>query len=54
MTMSAGEMKAFRRHGQGEYIWNSGKTYNGEWIKGKEVRQFLLILLNNFYFNYFF
>jgi hypothetical protein len=32
-----GEMKAFRRHGQGEYIWNSGKTYNGEWIKGKEV-----------------
>ena len=33
-----GEMKAFRRHGQGEYVWNSGKTYNGEWIKGKEVR----------------
>ena len=32
-----GEMKAFRRHGQGEYIWNSGKTYNGEWINGKEV-----------------
>jgi len=32
-----GEMKAFRRHGQGEYIWNSGKTYNGEWIKGKKV-----------------
>ena len=32
-----GEMKAFRRHGQGEYIWNSGKTYNGEWTKGKEV-----------------
>ena len=32
-----GEMKAFRRHGQGEYIWNSGKTYNGEWIKGKVV-----------------
>ena len=32
-----GEMKAFRRHGQGEYIWNSGKTYNGEWIEGKEV-----------------
>ena len=32
-----GEMKAFRRHGQGEYIWNSGKTYNGEWIKGREV-----------------
>ena len=33
-----GEMKAFRRHGQGEYIWNSGKTYNGVWIKGKEVK----------------
>ena len=32
-----GEMKAFRRHGQGEYIWNSGKTYNGEWNKGKPV-----------------
>ena len=31
-----GEMKAFRRHGQGEYIWNSGKTYNGKWVKGKE------------------
>ena len=30
-----GEMKAFRRHGQGEYIWNSGKTYNGKWVKGK-------------------
>ena len=32
-----GEMKAFERHGQGEYIWNSGKTYNGKWIKGKEA-----------------
>ena len=32
-----GEMKAFRRHGQGKYIWNSGKTYNGEWVKGKKV-----------------
>ena len=32
-----GEMKAFRRHGQGEYIWNSGKIYKGEWIEGKAV-----------------
>ena len=32
-----GEIKAFRRHGQGEYIWNSGKTYKGEWIEGKAV-----------------
>ena len=32
-----GEMKAFRRHGQGEYIWDSGKTFKGEWIKGKKV-----------------
>ena len=32
-----GEMKAFRRHGQGEYIWNSGKTFNGKWVKGKEA-----------------
>ena len=32
-----GEMKAFRRHGKGEYIWNTGKTFKGEWIKGKEV-----------------
>ena len=32
-----GEMKAFRRHGQGEYIWNTGKTFKGEWIKGKKV-----------------
>ena len=32
-----GEMKAFRRHGQGEYIWNSGKTYKGQWIKGKSA-----------------
>jgi hypothetical protein len=33
-----GEMKAFRRHGQGEYIWNSGKTYSGEWKSGKELK----------------
>ena len=32
-----GEMKAFRRHGKGGYIWNNGKTYNGEWNKGKEI-----------------
>ena len=32
-----GEIKAFRRHGQGEYIWDSGKTYKGEWIEGKAV-----------------
>ena len=30
-----GEMKAFRRHGQGEYIWNTGKTFKGRWIEGK-------------------
>tara|TARA_A100001011_G_scaffold243167_1_gene251220 strand:+ start:2155 stop:2772 length:618 start_codon:yes stop_codon:yes gene_type:complete len=33
-----GEMKAFRRHGQGEYISYSGKTFKGEWIEGKSVR----------------
>ena len=33
-----GEMKAFRRHGQGEYIWNSGKTYSGEWKNGKRLK----------------
>jgi hypothetical protein len=33
-----GEMKAFRRHGQGEYVWDSGKTFKGEWIKGKSVK----------------
>ena len=33
-----GEMKAFRRHGQGEYIWDSGKTFKGVWIKGKSVK----------------
>ena len=32
-----GEMKSFRRHGQGKYIWNSGKTYNGEWKNGKKL-----------------
>ena len=26
-----GEMKSFRRHGQGMYIWHSGKTYEGAW-----------------------
>ena len=26
-----GEMKAFRRHGQGMYTWNSGKIYKGAW-----------------------
>jgi len=30
-----GEMKAFRRHGKGEYIWNTGKTFKGRWIEGK-------------------
>ena len=33
-----GEMKAFRRHGQGEYIWESGKTFKGKWIEGKAVK----------------
>ena len=33
-----GEMKAFRRHGKGEYIWDTGKTFKGEWIKGKKVK----------------
>ena len=32
-----GEMKAFRRHGQGEYIWDTGKTFKGGWIEGKAV-----------------
>lgn len=32
-----GEMKAFRRHGQGKYVWNSGKIYDGLWDKGKRV-----------------
>ena len=32
-----GEMKAFKRHGQGEYIWDSGKTFKGKWIEGKVV-----------------
>jgi len=35
-----GEMKSFRRHGHGEYIWNSGKTYKGKWKKGKKVKKF--------------
>jgi len=34
-----GEMKAFRRHGYGEYIWDSGKTYKGEWKNGKKVKK---------------
>ena len=32
-----GEMKAFKRHGQGEYIWDSGKTFKGKWIEGKVI-----------------
>jgi len=32
-----GEMKAFRRHGEGEYIWDSGKTFNGQWKEGKKI-----------------
>ena len=32
-----GEMKAFRRHGQGTYIYDTGKSYNGKWNKGKKV-----------------
>jgi len=32
-------MKAFKRHGQGEYIWNDGTggTWKGKWIEGKRV-----------------
>lgn len=26
-----GELKAFKRHGQGTYNWNSGKIYTGQW-----------------------
>ena len=33
-----GEMKAFRRDGQGEYVWDSGKRFKGQWIKGKSVK----------------
>ena len=32
-----GEMKAFRRHGQGTYIYDTGESYNGKWNKGKKV-----------------
>jgi len=32
-----GEMRAFRRHGEGEYIWDSGKTFNGQWKDGKKL-----------------
>ena len=32
-----GEMKAFRRHGQGTYIYDSGENYNGKWNNGKKV-----------------
>ena len=34
-----GEMKAFKRHGQGEYIWNDGTggTWKGKWIEGKRA-----------------
>ena len=32
-----GEMKAFRRHGQGIYIFDNGESYNGKWSKGKKV-----------------
>ena len=33
-----GEMKAFRRDGQGEYVWDSGKRFKGQWIKGKSIK----------------
>ena len=32
-----GEMKAFRRHGQGTYIYDTGENYSGKWNKGKKV-----------------
>ena len=32
-----GEMKAFRKHGQGKSVYNSGKTYSGEWKASKRV-----------------
>ena len=32
-----GEMRAFRRHGQGIYIFDNGESYNGKWNEGKKV-----------------
>ena len=29
-----GELRAFKRHGNGAYNWNSGKVYVGEWKNG--------------------
>jgi len=29
-----GELRAFKRHGNGTYNWNSGKVYVGEWKNG--------------------
>ncbi|MDA9645173.1 hypothetical protein N9T36_01070 [bacterium] len=34
-----GEMKAFKRHGLGEYVWNTGKTWDGQWENGKRVNE---------------
>ena len=34
-----GEMKAFKRHGLGKYVWNSGEVWNGQWENGKKVRE---------------
>ena len=34
-----GEMKAFKRHGLGEYVWNTGKTWDGQWENGKRVNK---------------
>jgi hypothetical protein len=34
-----GGMKAFKRHGLGEYVWNTGKTWDGQWENGKRVNE---------------
>jgi hypothetical protein len=30
-----GDLKSFRRHGEGTYFWKSGNTYTGKWVEDK-------------------
>ena len=31
-----GHFKNNIRHGSGEFIWNNGQMYSGEWVEGKK------------------
>ena len=39
LNSNNGQIKAFKRHGLGQYVWNTGKTWDGQWENGKRVNK---------------